>query len=122
MLVTSFIRKIYMKPTRRFICDALPTYLRRDCHGQSDDAPTHTTDHSGWFCLSLDGFTIYDMMYEHKAIELADMLVDELPELQDRLEVFELLDSELTYLEDIPGMDDFLRMRIMEIYDSLDCV
>jgi hypothetical protein len=50
------------------------------------------------------------------------MLVDELPELQDRLEVFELLDSELTYLEDIPGMDDFLRRRIMEIYDSLDCV
>ena len=62
------------------------------------------------------------MMYEHKALELADMLVNELPELQYRLEVFELLDTELTYLEDIPGMDDFLRRRIIEIYDSLDCV
>jgi len=111
-----------MKPTRRFICDALPTYLRRDCHGQSDDSPTHKSDNSGWFCLSLDGYVIYDMMYEEKAFELADALIDDLPELQDRLEVFELLDTELTYLEDISEIDDFMRRRIIDIYDSLDCV
>ena len=111
-----------MKPTRRYLCNAMPTYLRRACHGQSDDAPTHTSDDSGWFCLALDGFVIYDMMDGPQATELADAISDELPELQDRLEVFELLDSELTYLEDIPGMEDFVRKRIVQIYDSLDCV
>lgn len=75
-----------MKPTRRYICDALPTYLRRDCHGQSDDSPSHTSDGSGWFCLSLDGFVIYDMMYEDRAIDLADAILEDFPELQYRLE------------------------------------
>ena len=110
-----------MKPTRRINNNALPTYLRRDCHGQSDDNPAYLPETCGGHCCLLDGFVIYDMLYYDDARRLVKAMVDVLPFLEGRVETMELEDCELTYLEDIPGMDDRTRGRIVELYDSMGC-
>jgi hypothetical protein len=110
-----------MKPTRRTKNNALPTYLRRDCHGQSDDKPAYEPETCGWHCCLLDGYVIYDMLYYDDAVRLAETIVSAIPSLEGRVSTMELLDCELTYLEDIPGMDRRTRGKIIDLYDSLGC-